>query len=67
MLLWVLATLILPSHPLPWVFGNQQMRVKKPGIQPTAFAVGMVLLLWIPTFITLLQPLSPPSSDQRHT
>jgi hypothetical protein len=63
-LVWVLAYLILPSHPLPWVFGNQQMPVKKPGIQPTAFAVGMVLLLWMPSVITQWQTHPPPSSDK---
>ena len=27
-LVWLLAYIILPSHPLPWGFGNQRMRVK---------------------------------------
>jgi hypothetical protein len=62
-LVWFLAQIILPSHPLPWVFGNQLMQVRKPGVQPTAFALGMVLLLWIPSVITGWQT-PPPSSDK---
>ena len=63
-LVWFLAYLILPSHPLPWVFGNQRTRVKKPGIQPMAFTVGMVLLLWMPSLITQWQTPPAPSSDK---
>jgi tetratricopeptide (TPR) repeat protein len=62
-LLWVLARLILPSHPLPWVVGNQRVRVQKLGIQSAAYAVGMVLLLWMPSVITRFQT-PPPSSSQ---
>ena len=61
-LVWVLAYICLPSHPLHWVFGNQRMRVKKPGIQPTAFAAGMVILLWIPSVVTQWRP-PPPSAE----
>lgn len=63
-LVWVLAHIILPSHPLPWVFGTQRIGVKKLGIQPTAFAVGMVLLLWMPSVIARWQTLPPPSPDK---
>jgi hypothetical protein len=58
-LLWLLARIILPSHPLPWMFGNQSLPVRKLGIQPTAFVVGMVLLLWMPSVITRWQSLPP--------
>ena len=50
-LVWCLVHFILPSHHLSWVFGMQRMPVKKPGIQPTAIAVGMVLLLWMPSIL----------------
>jgi hypothetical protein len=63
LLLWLLACIILPSHPLPWVFGNQLLPVRKLGIQPTAFAVGMVLLLWMPTVITRLQEHARPTKE----
>ena len=63
-LAWFLAYIILPSHPLPWVFGNQQMLVKRPGIQPTAYAVGIVLLLWVPFVIASWQAQPPPSPDK---
>jgi hypothetical protein len=32
----------LSSHHLLWVFGTRRMPVKKPGIQPTAFTIGMI-------------------------
>jgi hypothetical protein len=60
-LVWVLAHIILPSHPLYWVVGTQRVRVTKLGIQPKAFAVGMILLLWIPSVIAQWQPLSRPA------
>jgi hypothetical protein len=63
-LVWCLVHLILPSHHLSWVFGIDRMPVKKPGIQPTAFAIGMVLLLWLPSVIKPWQTLPPPSSDK---
>ena len=50
-LVWCLVHFILPSHHLSWVFGMHRMPVKKPGIQPTAIAVGMVLLLWMPSIL----------------
>jgi hypothetical protein len=55
-LVWFLARIILPSYPLLWVFGNQRMQVRKPGIQPTAFALGMVLLLWVPSLMEYVRP-----------
>jgi hypothetical protein len=66
-LVWFLAYIILPSHPIPWVFGNQRMRVKKPGMQPTAFAVGMVILLWTPSIVTQWRPPPPPAEDKINT
>ena len=62
-LVWCLVYLILPSRHLSWVFGIPCMRVKKPGVQPTAFAIGMVLLLWLPSVLKPWQTLPPPSSD----
>lgn len=59
-LVWVLAHIILPSHPLSWVVGTQRVRVTKLGVQPTAFAVGMILLLWMPSVIAQWQPLPGP-------
>jgi hypothetical protein len=61
-LLWLLARLVLPSHPLPWVVGNQYVLVRSLGRKPTAFAAGMVLLLGIPSVVTRWQP-QPPSSS----
>jgi hypothetical protein len=58
-LIWGLAYFILPSHPLPWVFGNQRMLVRKLGIKPTGILVGIVLLLWVPSIITRGQTLPP--------
>jgi hypothetical protein len=64
-LLWLLARFLLPLYPLPWVVGKQRILVRKPGIQPTAFALGMVLLLWMPSVITQWQTPPHPSSDAR--
>jgi tetratricopeptide (TPR) repeat protein len=61
-LLWLLARFLLPLYPLPWVIGDQRVRVRTLGRQPTAFAVGMVLLLWIPSVVTQWRP-SPPSTE----
>ena len=63
-LAWFLAYIVLPSHPLPWVFGNQRMLVKRPGIQLTAYAVGIVLLLWVPSILAPWQAQPPPSPDK---
>jgi len=38
--------------------------VKRPGIQPTAYAVGIVLLLWVPFVIASWQAQPPPSPDK---
>jgi tetratricopeptide (TPR) repeat protein len=57
--------IILPRYPLPRIFGNQLIRVRKPGIQPMAFAVGMVLLLWLPSILTPWQ--TPPVSEAEKT
>jgi hypothetical protein len=60
---WLLITLILHRHPVSWVMGNQQVRLRKLGIKPMAVAVGMILLLWTPSGVMLFQkcflPLSP--------
>jgi hypothetical protein len=55
-LIWGLAYFILPSHPLPWVFGTQRMQVRKLGIKPTGILIGIVLLLWIPSIIEHVRP-----------
>ena len=63
-LVWCLVHLILPSHHLSWVFGMHRISVKKPGIQPTGFAIGMVLLLWLPSVLKPWQTPPPPSPDK---
>ena len=63
-LVWLLAHLVLPSYPLSWAFGNQRIRVKKLGVQLTAFAAGMVLLLWMPSVIARWQSPPLPSPDK---
>jgi hypothetical protein len=55
-LIWGLAYFILPSHPLPWVFGNQRMQVRKLGIKPTGIVIGIVFLLWVPSIIEHVRP-----------
>ena len=55
-LLWLLARFLLPLYPLPWVFGDQRVRVRTLGRQPTAIAVGLVLLLWAPTIMEHVRP-----------
>jgi tetratricopeptide (TPR) repeat protein len=61
-LLWLLARFLLPLYPLPWVVGDQRLRVRTLGWQPTAFAVGMVVLLWIPSVVMQSRP-PPPSTE----
>jgi tetratricopeptide (TPR) repeat protein len=61
-LLLLLAHLILPSHPLILVNGDQRIRMLKPGIKLTAYAVGIVILLWIPSVFTQWRP-PPPSAE----
>lgn len=56
----VLAHIISPSRPPSWIVGTQRVRVTKLGVQPTAFAVGMVLLLWMPSGIAQWQALPRP-------
>jgi hypothetical protein len=57
-LVLVIARIILPTHPLPWVVGDQQVRVTKLGAQPTAVAVGIIFLLWMPWVIVQLPRLT---------
>ena len=45
------------------MFGNQPLPVRKLGIQPIAFAAGMVLLLWMPSVITRLQKHARPAKE----
>jgi tetratricopeptide (TPR) repeat protein len=65
-LVWFLAYMLLPSHPLPWVIGNQRVLVRKLGVMWTAYAVGIVVLLWIPSALQLWIPLAiQPPADTR--
>ena len=59
-LVWLLTTIILRRHPVTWVVGNQEARLRKLGIQPLGFMVGIIVLLWVPSGLTLFQILPPP-------
>jgi tetratricopeptide (TPR) repeat protein len=52
---WLLTSMILRFHPLSWVEANQEVLLRKLGIKPTAFMVGLVLLLWIPSLLAPFQ------------
>ena len=38
---WLLTSIILRFHPLSWVEANQEVPLRKLGIKPTAFMVGL--------------------------
>ena len=64
---WLLTSIILRFYPLSWVEADREVPLSKLGIKPTAFMLGMVLLLWFPSLLTPFQNKnSLPTASQLH-